>query len=259
MGLSLRLILLSLGLTLMSLSPLSVLIEKPGGFVSDVVRHTSLSLAREIKREISFFLSLKTLNAQNEALSAELAQVKGELSRLAEVERENKSLLQQLGSDSTKEGKVILAQVSGFAPEQGSNSIIINRGKGDGVVAGNLVVLGNYLVGRVERVESHRSLVRLVSDPQFSVAALDQSSPDRPRGIVWGDLGSRLRMEKILPGEKISIGDLIISSGLDGKVPRGLILGEVIQVVSSEGGILKRAELKLLFDPSKLEEVFVKR
>jgi len=259
MTLSLRLTLASLTLIALSFSPISFLIEKPGGFVCEAVRHASLSLAKGIKNELSFFLSLRTLNTEKAAISDEVAKLRGELAYLKEVERENKRLKKQLGLGTTKKKGLILAQVTGFSLEQEGALLVISEGRDGGLEVDDLVVLENYLVGTVERVEASRSLVRLISDPRFSVAALDQSSPERPRGIVWGSFGTKLRMEKILPGERVSVGDLIISSGLDGKVPLGLILGEVTQVVSSEGGILKEAELKLLFNPSKLEEVFIRK
>lgn len=259
MNLSLRLSIASLILIAISFSPLSFPFEKAGLFVSEAVYYSSYSLARGIADQISFLSSLRTLYTENTALADEVAQLRGEEARRSEVEWENEILRQQLGLGSSISAGLILAQVIGISSEQGSSSLILNKGSDDGVVVGDLVILGNYFVGEVERVEIDRSLVMTISDPRTSVAALDQSSSDRTQGIVRGSFGTKLRMEKILPEERVASGDLIISSGLDGNVPLGLVLGEVVSVASSEGEILKEAELKLLFNPKKLEEVFIKK
>lgn len=258
MSIAFRLSIASIVLIAVSFSPLSFLFEKVGLFVSEALQYSSYSLAKRIADRFSFFSSLSSLQTENAVLMDEVTQLRGEEAWWSEVARENELLRQQLGFGAVP-GGLILAQVIGFSSEQGGASLIIDKGSGDGVVTGDLVVLGNYFVGSVERVESGRSLVMVISDPRTSVSALDQGSPDRTQGIVRGSFGMKLRMEKILPEEQIASGDLIVSSGLDGKVPRGLVLGEVVAITSSEGEILKEAELKLLFDPRKLEEVFVKK
>jgi len=215
-------------------------------------------LAQWVQQEVAFYKDLRVLEADNAGLSVEITRLRGEIARLQEIERENETLRQQLGSEPRLDQKqLILAQVVGLVSEQGGSAIVLNKGEVGGVAVGDLVVLGNYLIGEVTRVESDRSLVMLLGDSRLSVAALDQDSPDRSGGVVWGSFGTKLRMEKILPKERIDEGDLVISSGLDDKVPHGLVLGQVTRVIFSTGEILKEAELKLLFDPSKLESVFI--
>lgn len=224
--------------------------------MSEALRYFTFTLAKRVRSEVAFFADLRTLSNKNVTLTAEVTRLRGEITYLHEVAQENARLRKQLGLRLTNE-KLILARVTGFSLERGSTLLAVDKGGDEGVAADDLVILENYLIGRVERVEANRSLVRLITDPTFSVAALDAASPERPRGIVWGSFGVKLRMEKILPGERVSVGDLIISSGLDGRVPLGFVLGEVTQLVASEGGILKEAELRILFDPGKLEEVFI--
>jgi len=167
-------------------------------------------------------------------------------------------LREQLGVAASAT-ELIAARVVGLASEQGNLVLVLDKGENDGVAVGSLVVLGNYLVGEVAEVEIGRSLVMLLSDSRFSVAALDQSSPSRSGGVVSGSFGTKLRMGMILPEEHIEAGDTVVSSGLDGRVPHGLVLGRITRVISSDNAILKEAELELLFTPSKLEEVFIRK
>jgi rod shape-determining protein MreC len=252
-----RLLLASVCLTLLSMSFLGTVVERPGGFLGGAAQYAARSAASWLSEERSFWKQSRSLFATNEALSAELALLRGNASQLKELERENILLRKQLGLKNRFKNELALADVVGFSQDGSSSVVVVSTGSDSGVKVGDLVVLGNYLVGKVSGVESARSSVRLISDPSFSAAALDQDSPDRARGVVRGVSSRELQMEKILQKERVSSGDLVVSSGIDGKIPRGLILGEVTETVSSEGGILKEARMRLLFDPTKLEEVFV--
>ena len=52
-------------------------------------------------------------------------------------------------------------------------------------------------------------------------------------------------------------GDKIMTSGLGGIYPKGLMIGEVVDVVDDEGGLLKNAMIRPAVDFSRMEEVFV--
>ncbi len=120
-----------------------------------------------------------------------------------------------------------------------------------------MVVFKNFLLGEVFLVEPERAEVRLLTDHRFSAAALDQDSPERTRGLVTGQYGTTLTLQKVLPTERLVVGDTIITSGEDGKFSKGLILGTVKKILGQEAGVFKTAELDLLVNFDSLEEVFV--
>ena len=94
---------------------------------------------------------------------------------------------------------------------------------------------------------------------RFSAAALDQDSPERTRGLVTGQYGTTLTLQKVLPTERLVVGDTIVTSGEDGKFDKGLVLGTVRKVLGQEAGVFKAAELDLMVNLDSLEEVFVTR
>jgi rod shape-determining protein MreC len=261
MNLALRLSLTSTILIVLSSTPLAVVHEELGGVAGGIAHYAGFSLARWVSREAAFYKNLRTLEADNAGLASEVNRLRGEMARVQEIERENEHLRTQLGLELelSVEEQLVLAQVIGLSSEQGSPMAVLDKGELDGVNTGDLVILGSYFIGEVARAERNRSLAMLLGDSRLSVAALDQDSPNRSRGIVSGGFGARLQMGKILPEEQVGEGDLIVSSGLDGKVSRGLVLGRVTRIIFSVGEILKEAELQLLFDPAKLEEVFIKK
>src|SRR3989344_3355154 len=134
---------------------------------------------------------------------------------------------------------------------------MINKGKTDGIQVGFPVIYKNFLVGSVVDVFDYRSVVVLITSPKLSVAALDQTSGSRAKGLVTGNFGTALIMDRILQDEVIAAGDLIVTSGEDGIFESGLILGKVVEVSESQSEPLKKAILTTLLHLTKLESMFV--
>jgi len=95
----------------------------------------------------------------------------------------------------------------------------------------------------------------LLLDRQSAIDGIVQSS--RARGIVRGRGTSLLEFEFVMAGAEVARGDVVISSGLDGVYPKGLRIGEVVEVVRSPYGLTQRALLRPAVDFGRLEQVFV--
>jgi len=218
----------------------------------------ALSLSRTLRRESGFWFRLGDFREQHFQLEQRLGELEGRLSLLKEVERENRELREQLGSRLVQSGREFLtARVVGVGGWGTSSALAVNRGDQQGVTEGSVVVSGNFLVGKVETTGPERSLVRLLTDPAFEVAVLDQDSPQRARGIARGEFGTHLLMRGILPSEKVAVGDVILTSGAEGSFPPGLVVGRVSKVIGEESDALRSAEVETLFDPFRLEKVFI--
>lgn len=138
--------------------------------------------------------------------------------------------------------------------------LIINAGSRDGVAIGMPVVAsGAVLIGRVARVSAHLAYVQLITDPASQVAALLQGS--RVSGVVVGRedpvRGQALIMTDILPDEIITENEIVITSGLGGILPRGLILGQVESVSYQEAALFQEAVLRPAVDFRRVEAVVV--
>ncbi len=218
----------------------------------------ALSFSRTLRRETGFWFRLDDFRERHFQLEKKLSELEGRLSLLKEVERENSELREQLGSRLAQSGNEFLtAQVVGIGGWGTSSALAINRGDRQGIAEGSVVVSGNFLVGEVETTGPERSLVRLLTDPAFEVAVLDQDSPQRARGIAQGEFGTYLLMRGILPSEDIAVGDMILTSGVEGSFPPGLVVGRVSKVIGEESDALRSAEVETLFDPFRLEKVFI--
>lgn len=152
--------------------------------------------------------------------------------------------------------QAICAQVVGEDTHPYLRYLIINAGELAGLARGMPVVSsGGVMIGRIARTTPHLAYVQLVNDPQSHVAAM--SLDTKATGIVEGREDGTLVMTEILPEDTINEGDLIITSGLGGLLPKGLVLGQVESISYQEADLFKTAVLRPIVDFNRLELVLV--
>ncbi len=134
--------------------------------------------------------------------------------------------------------------------------LVVNVGSRDGVAVGMPAVSGGaVLVGRVARVTPNLAYIQLINDPSLQVAAMLQGS--RVSGIVEGRRDGTLMMTDILPDETVEEGEIVITSGLGGLLPRGLILGQVESVAYTESALFQEALIRPALDFRRLEVLII--
>lgn len=255
-----RLLLLSLVLIVLGQTPLITPIRSVSAKVANPLQYGVYRFSQNLKREFEFISRLRRLRLENLGLNERLLELESTLTTHKELEQENELLREQLGvNENFGDHELILVQVIGRSVRGGEATVTVDKGLSAGVREGAAVVFKDFLLGEVFQVESERAKVRLLTDPQFVAAALDQDSPDRARGLVCGQYGTTTVLEKVLPTESLVIGDTIITSGEDGKFEKGFILGTVKKISGQEAGVFKAAELDLMVSLDSLEEVFVMR
>lgn len=147
------------------------------------------------------------------------------------------------------------AQVVGMDVSPWFRSVLLDRGRGDGVRAGMPVVTETGVVGIVTATSRNAGRTLLLLDPQSSIDGIIQRS--RARGIVRGTGDEGLEFEFFVRGDDVQVGDLVISSGFGGAYPKGLRIGEVIEVQADPTAFVHRARLRPAVDFGRLEQVFV--
>lgn len=172
-----------------------------------------------------------------------------------ELKLSNIRLRSLLNFQKTITDTVIAAEVIGKDPSPWFNTIMINKGKDDGVKKGAAVVIPEGIVGQVAEVSAHNSKVLLIIDPNSSVDAMVQRS--RARGIIKGGFADRCVFKYVLRKKGIAVGDTVVSSGLDGVFLKGLPVGQVSGVVKPNSGIFQEVTVIPCVDFEKLEEVLV--
>jgi len=176
--------------------------------------------------------------------------------RLREAERENVTLREQLGYQQMNPQLDLLpAEVVGRDPTNLLRFLIIDQGAQDGVRTDMTVVTPRGLVGRIAQVGPNWARVLLITDVSSSVNAMVQRS--RTTGVIQGHVGGRLVMRYIPQGESVQVNDLILTSGLGGGFPKGLLVGRVIEVRQKDIEMFQEAEVQSAVGFHRLEQVLV--
>jgi rod shape-determining protein MreC len=201
------------------------------------------------------YVSLRQVRQQNKLLLERAQALESRNSALLEYEFENKSLRDLLAMKESRQLEGQVATVIGYDPSSWQRAIVVDKGSADGVTVGMAVVSGSGLVGQVTNVGRGSSRVLLITDPLSGVDALIQGN--RARGIIEGNGYGACAWKFVLREEDVKIGDRVISSGLDGVYPRGLLIGVVTEVSSRPDSMFHDLVVRPGVDMEKIESVYL--
>jgi rod shape-determining protein MreC len=201
------------------------------------------------------YFYLVGIEKENQALKRELQELKLQVNRYREADLANQRLRALLNFKKSIATPLLPAQLVAFDPSGWFQTILIDKGRNDGVVRDMAVVSAEGLVGRVIGVSNHHAKVLLILDGNSAVDGYIQRS--RARGVLVG-LGMELCLLKYVQrNEDVQVGDKVISSGMGGVFPKGLLVGTVQEVVRGSSGLFQRVEVKPAVNFGRLEEVLV--
>jgi rod shape-determining protein MreC len=201
------------------------------------------------------YLYLSGVSADNEALLKRIDELEGARGAFVEQQRENARLRALLDLRPVAQLKGVTGSVVGNEPSGWGKVLVVDRGSAQGVRVGMAVVHPTGIVGQVIAASSNFSHVLLITDHSSGVDALLQES--RARGVVEG-LGASFCELKYVPKEiVVRTGDAVVTSGMDGVFPKGLIIGTVSKIAPETGTLLQKIELKVAVDLERIEEVLI--
>jgi len=204
----------------------------------------------------------QALREENDSLHLENERLQYQLSQLEEAERENQRLLGMLDASETYEAlDPIFARVVARDPGLWFDEFIINVGTNDGVEENMAVVTGSGLVGRIYEAGLNYSKVMSIIDTRSSVAVIVERT--RGSGMMKGQyMSSEYEGDCYIyyaPVSDVIPGDVIITSGQDGRYPKGIYVG-LVKAVSRQSDT---SDQYIIVSPGadfqRLEEVLVLR
>ena len=201
------------------------------------------------------YVDLRGVQEENERLRARQAEVMEEVLQLREALVTSGHLQRIAEMREDYEIPMLPAEVVGFDVGPAFRSVLIDRGRRDGVRPGQPVITFDGVVGLVTATSEMSARVMLALDAQSRVAATVQRS--RVRGIARGQGTSDLEFEFTTRATDVREGDVVITSGLGGVYPKGLRVGTVDGVFDPGGQLQSRANLHPSVDLARLEQVFV--
>ncbi|HSW47545.1 MAG TPA: rod shape-determining protein MreC [Candidatus Saccharimonadales bacterium] len=176
-----------------------------------------------------------------------------QLTKQEEMKRDNQALRDQFQTGNPAPNTLLPATVIGGEDD----TIIIDKGQADMIQVGDVVVLKDNLIGKVDRVSMHLAVVDLITgNTSFTAKTVKTDS----LGIVKGQSGGLL-LSNVVLSDKLEKGDLVVAKGdVDSHgigFPPDLIAGKIVSVNKKASNLFQSAEVRSLVDFAKLKIVFV--
>jgi rod shape-determining protein MreC len=223
------------------------------GIFSEVQRVMSNGVSG-IRRGWGGYVGLRHLKAENDALKRDLAAAQiaaQEQHALASRARGLEKLLELRDRTSLQ---TTAAEIIGAAAAPDFRTVTIDKGTRDGLRPDMAIIAPAGVVGRIVVPSARSAKVQLLVDRNAAAGAIVERT--RAQGVVVGAGGERLEMEYVSEAYDIVVGDVVVTSGIDGIYPKGFVIGR-IESVERSGGAYKRITVKPAVDFNGLEEVLV--
>jgi rod shape-determining protein MreC len=256
-------ILVAVTLVMMAFSsnPLVLEFQRGVGFALRPIQGALDHVGTGITSIVAAVGEIDSLRIDNAQLRQEKDRLAAENARLAEIRRENEQLTALLQLRSGFNYTTVAAEVIGRESSEFRRVATLNKGTGDGIAVGDVVIAqGGALVGRVMTVGSNFADILLITDTTSTVIG---QLPSAATGEVVGQLGGVVVMDKIDATERVVVGQEVVTAGiqLSGGVrspfPKGLLVGQVVDVRRSANAVVQTAFLLPAAPLDKLEYVLV--
>jgi rod shape-determining protein MreC len=199
--------------------------------------------------------NLGKLQRDNAELRDTVNKLQAEVAQLSEAKKENEQLRTDLGFVRDNKYQYEPSDVISFDPSNLRGMLSINRGSVHGIKSGMAVISNGFMVGKISEVSDKTSKVQLITDPTSAIPVTLKSA--NTNGLAKGGIGFGLTMEKIPQGEQINQGDTVITSGLGGEIPKGLILGIIEKITRQENSLFIDAVVRPSAELGNLSRLIV--
>ena len=218
------------------------------------VQRTMTAGVSGVRHLWSDYVGLRHVRAENAELKQQLADAQIQLQQQRALADRSRGLdklleLRQRVTLSTVAAEVI---ASGASPE--FRTLTVDKGTQQGVRADTAVVAPAGVVGRVVVPSLRAAKVQLIIDRNAAAGALIERS--RAQGVVVGEGDELLRLEYVSEIADVAMGDVVVTSGIDGIFPKGFIIGRV-EAIERSAGAYRRITVRPAVDFSSLEEVLL--
>jgi rod shape-determining protein MreC len=234
------------------LKPLENIILK----ILNPVLSGAYSISTGIRSKYNEQSSKINLNEKIKQLEMEIAQLTEKNAKLEIIEEENKTLRKDLSFLSQNKYKYVMSNIVSRGDlsdtADRTETIYIDKGLSEGITPGLAVVSGQGLIiGKIIEVKDNISKVYLTNNPKCKLAAAVLNET-KTSGVTEGELGLTVKMSFVPQAETIKVGDIIVTSGLEKMIPRGLVIGKVAEVKKESNELWQTAMVEQLANPDNL-------
>jgi rod shape-determining protein MreC len=199
------------------------------------------------------YVSLRSIYLENEVLRKRLEHAEVELQQERALADRTRNLEALLGLSQSLELQTTAARIIGGSASPDFRTVTIDKGSNQGIKTDMAVISPSGAVGRVILAGARASRVQLLIDRNAAAGALVARS--RAQGVAVGAGDDRMRLEYASQAADVTAGDTLVTSGIDGIYPKGIVIGRVQTV--ERGVAYPTIVIQPEVDFSRLEDVLV--
>jgi len=223
--------------------------------VSSPFQKAGTFVIKTVQNVFQQYFFLVHLQRENTMLKQKVVDLQKETHQLNEMALANERLQRLLQFREKYALSSIAAEVIGQDPSSWFKSLTINKGERDGIKKGMAVLTPEGVAGQILKASPYHSTVLLITDYNSAIDSIVQRN--RAKAIVEGRGENRCQLKYLLRTDEVMVGDIVVTSGLSGSFPKGLMVGEIRKVEKKGYGIFQYAELVPSVDLTRLEEVLI--
>jgi rod shape-determining protein MreC len=227
--------------------------------IATPIQTVTAVLARGLSHLWSDYVYLVDVKDDNAKLVSDNARLRERVRELEALEAENRRLKRLLDLKSSVEDEVVTAQVIGKTTNEFFRMMRVTLDRSSPALGPNLPVLApDGVVGTTLKVAGDTIDVRLVADAGAGVDVVVQRT--QARGFVRGTGDERAyscNVEYLKRTDEVAVGDVLVTSGVGLRFPKGIPVCEVTAVTKRDFGVYQQVVCAPTVDFSRLEEVLV--
>jgi rod shape-determining protein MreC len=223
------------------------------GIFSEVQRGVSSAIGG-VRRVWDGYIGLRHVKTENDRLKQQLADTQVALQAQRALADRARALEKLLELRDRLTLRTTAAEIIGAGATLEFRTVTIDKGTRDGLRPDMAIISPAGVVGRVVVPSARSAKVQLLIDRNAAAGALIERS--RAQGVVVGAGEERLRLENVSEAADIVVGDIVVTSGIEGMYPKGFVIG-TIEAVEKSGPAYKRITVKPAVDFASIEEVLV--
>ena len=216
-----------------------------------------LSVEDAAKDVWSDYIALMGVKEENDSLTKTVLALREENNRLKEEIRLNERLRSLVDYRESLPYYTNGAAIIGFNMERWTRTIVVDKGADAGIMKDRAVIAPQGIVGRTLDVQGSTTRVLLATDLRSNIDVIVERT--RVKGVVEGNGTDGLILKYVRQVDDVQVGDQVMTSGLSGVFPKGLVVGEVTKIEKGGDNFFKHVEVRPSMDIGKIEEVLVLR
>jgi rod shape-determining protein MreC len=198
---------------------------------------------------------LRKITQENGQLHSQVIALQQQLVQENQQSLENQALRKELGFIKSSQYALASCTVLSENAFSLTDALVLNCGTENGIVEGQAVISQGYLVGKIIYSGRNSSTALLVSSSSFSADA--KVSQNGATAIIRGSFGSGLILDQVPQTSGLQKGWIIVTAGINAKIPKNILIGEVGDTLSSGSDLFKRTAVVSPIDFNNLDFVFV--